>query len=194
MNFLAHLYLSGRDEEITVGNFIADAVKGNDYLDYPEGVAKGIRLHREIDHFTDHHPVFRNSKSRISAKYKLYSGVIIDIYYDHFLSKNWSEYSGDSLEKTVSRAYFLLFRKFALLPARSKRLLPYMVAENWLVGYRDFDRLRRVFYGMDRRTNSKSGMTHAVDDLIAGYQDFQDDFSVFFPEIISHINRLRCNL
>ncbi len=194
MNFLAHVHLSGDDEDLIVGNFIADAVKGNDYRDYPEGIARGIRLHREIDHFTDHHPVFLASRSRLAPRYKLYSGVIVDLYYDHFLARNWSDYSDEDLRKTVSSAYFLLIRRFHQLPARSKRILPFLVTRNWLVGYRDFDQLQSVFNGMARRTNYRSGMEHAISDLKASYADFEREFRSFYPEIIRHAADFRCNL
>jgi acyl carrier protein phosphodiesterase len=121
MNFLAHLYLSGKEEEVIVGNFVADAVKGNSLHKFPEGMERGIRLHREIDHFTDQHPVFRTSKSRLSSNYRMYSGVIVDLYYDHFLAKFWSDFSDEDLQQLVSRTYFLLIRRFHLLPPRSRR-------------------------------------------------------------------------
>lgn len=194
MNFLAHLYLSGENEEVALGNFIADAIKGSHYKDFPENVAKGILLHREIDHFTDNHPVFRQSKSRLVPKYRIFSGIIVDIFYDHYLARNWNDFSAEHLNQFVSRAYFLLVRKFHLLPARSKRILPFMVSQNWLVGYADFDSLQKVFNGMSRRTNNLSGMENAIVDLKADYQLYEDEFRLFFPEIVTHISKFRRNL
>lgn len=194
MNFLAHLYLSGKDENIILGNFISDAVKGSNYKNYPEDVAKGILLHREIDHFTDNHLVFRRSKGRLVPKYGIYSGIIVDIFYDHFLARNWSDYSDENLREVLAAAYFILIRKYHLLPPRSKRILPFMIAQNWLVGYAQFESLEKVFGGMSRRTNLKSGMEHSVEDLKADYQGFEDDFREFFPQIITHIDRVRSNL
>jgi acyl carrier protein phosphodiesterase len=194
MNFLAHLYLSGKEEDVIVGNFVADAVKGNFLNRFPEGMERGIRLHREIDHYTDSHPVFRASKSRLSPKYRMFAGVIVDMYYDHFLAKYWHEYSEEKLEKLVSKTYFLLIRRYHLLPPRSKKLLPFMITQNWLVGYRDFDHLKRVFGGMSRRTSHDSGMEHAVEDLQADYASYENEFRIFFPEIISHIGQFRSNI
>jgi acyl carrier protein phosphodiesterase len=193
MNFLAHLYLSGKEEDVIVGNFIADAVKGNSLHHFPEGVERGIRLHREIDYYTDKHPVFGESRSRLAPKYNHFSGIIVDIYYDHFLSKNWNEYSDEDLKHVVARTYFLLVRKFHVLPSRSRRILPFMVTQNWLVGYRDPGMLQRVFNGMSRRTSRPSGMEHAVDDLLADYEQYEDEFRRFFPEIIQHMTSYRCN-
>jgi len=193
MNFLAHLYLSGKEEDVIVGNFIADAVKGNSLSHYPEGIERGIRLHRKIDHFTDNHPVFRKSKERLSPVYKHFSGIIVDIYYDHFLAKYWDEYSTEDLNRLVSRTYFLLLRKFHLLPPRSRRILPFMVTQNWLVGYRDLKVLQRVFNGMSRRTSHPSGMENAIRDLTAEYPFYENEFRKFFPEIIQHIDHYRSN-
>lgn len=194
MNFLAHLYLSGKEEDVIVGNFVADAVKGNALHRFPEGMERGIRLHREIDHYTDQHPVFRTSKSRLSPNYRMWSGVIVDLYYDHFLAKYWTEFSEEDLQQLVARTYFLLIRKFHLLPPRSKRLLPFMITQNWLVGYRDLNILQRVFNGMSRRTSHPSGMENAIQDLKEGYDLYENDFRDFFPDIITHIDQYRSNL
>jgi len=194
MNFLAHLYLSGKEEDMIVGNFIADAVKGNYNGRFPEGIARGIRLHREIDHYTDHHPIFRQSKSHLVPRYGIFSGVIVDMYYDHFLAKFWDEYSDEDLGKLVSQTYFLLIRRFDLLPARSKRILPYMITRNWLVNYSDLEILKLVFNGMSRRTSRPSGMENAISDLKENYGLYENEFRLFFPEIIHHINEFRRNL
>jgi acyl carrier protein phosphodiesterase len=194
MNFLAHLFLSGTEEDVIVGNFVADAVKGNSLHRFPEGMERGIRLHREIDHFTDQHAVVRASKSRLSPKYRMWAGVIVDLYYDHFLAKYWSEYSGEDLNRFVAGTYFLLIRRFHLLPPRSRRILPFMITQNWLVGYRDLDVLQKVFNGMSRRTSHPSGMENAILDLQADYLDYENEFRTFFPDIIKHIDQYRSNL
>jgi acyl carrier protein phosphodiesterase len=194
MNFLAHLYLSGKEEDVIVGNFVADAVKGNSLHNFPEGMERGIRLHREIDHFTDQHQVFRASKSRLSANYRMYSGVIVDLYYDHFLAKFWSDFSDENLQELVARTYFLLIRRFHLLPPRSRRILPFMITHNWLVNYRDLNVLQKVFNGMSRRTSHPSGMENAITDLKADYGLYESEFRAFFPEIIRHIDKYRSNL
>lgn len=194
MNFLAHLYLSGEEEDVIVGNFVADAIKGNSLERFPEGMERGIRLHREIDFYTDQHPVFRSSKSRLSPTYGLFSGIIVDLYYDHFLAKLWEEYSDEDLKEKVSRTYFLLIRRFHLLPHRSRRILPYMITQNWLVNYRDFSSMQKVFNGMSRRTSRPSGMENAIGDLKNDYSSYETEFRTFFPEIIQHINKFRSNL
>ena len=86
MNFLAHIYLSGDDDELKIGNFIADSVKGKKFSQFPDQVQKGITLHRKIDSYTDSHPIVRESVLRLFPKYGHYSSVIVDILYDHFFS------------------------------------------------------------------------------------------------------------
>ncbi len=98
MNFLAHIYLSGNDTDLIIGNFIADGIKGKKYKKFSPGIQKGILLHREIDTFTDAHPIVRQSTKRLHKNYGHYSGIIVDILYDHFLAKNWSRYSDVPLE------------------------------------------------------------------------------------------------
>ncbi len=184
MNFLAHLYLSPEDEHITLGNFIADAVKGKDFDKYNDKIKDGILLHRAIDKYTDQHPVFRRSAQKLNGKYKKYSAVIIDIYYDHFLARNWEDYSKTDLVDFVSGAYKILIKNYFLLPKKSKRILPFMIAQNWLVGYANLVDLQRVFNGMARRTTFDSGMENALTDLKNNYTVFENDFREFFPELI----------
>ena len=103
MNFLAHTYLSGCNEEIIVGNFMGDYVKGSRYMDFPEMVKKGILIHRDIDTFTDMHLITRRSKQMVAAKYSKYAGIIIDIFYDHFLASLWDDYSNLPLSDFVNK-------------------------------------------------------------------------------------------
>ena len=186
MNFLAHIYLSPDDEEIILGNFIADAVKGNAIMNFPEKVRKGILLHRMIDEFTDHHPVFIKSRERLLEHYHKFSAVIVDIFYDHFLSANWKVYSNEDIHFFSEKSYGILMKNYEILPSRYRRILPYMIQQNWLVSYSNLDALRRVFEGMSRRTKFKSGMENAVDDLVANYDAFGLEFKEFFPELKSY--------
>ena len=192
MNFLAHAFLSGDDDEILIGNFIADAVKGNRLERFNNVVREGISLHRKIDSFTDHHPVFIRSKHRIQEEYGKFSGVVIDIYYDHFLALDWDIYSDNELSEFALHVYDLMLRNYTLLPARSKRILPYMVIHNWLVGYSRFKDLQWVFNGMSRRSRKyNSGMEGAVESLRKHYSAFHEDFKEFFPEMIVYAKDLR---
>lgn len=183
MNFLAHIYLSGKDEELIIGNFIADSIKGKKYLNYPPGIQKGILLHRGIDFYTDTHPIVRKSTSRLFPQYGHYSGIIIDIFYDHFLASNWSEYSAIPLEKFVADFYDLLQNNYEVLPANIRNFLPVMIKQNWLLSYASIDGIGKILHQMNIRTKRKSGMNRAVTELEEHYKEFGLEFAEFFPEL-----------
>jgi len=183
MNFLAHTHLSPDNDDIIFGNFIADAVKGKSYLKYRNDIILGILLHRRIDVFTDRHPIVKNSKSIIREHFGKYSGIVVDIYYDHFLARNWEHYHYDELSKFSTKVYFILAQRFLLLPTRVRRMLPFLIAQNWLSGYANLNDLQRVFNGMDRRTNYISGMGKAVEVLEENYELLYSDFKDFYREL-----------
>lgn len=190
MNFLAHLYLSGTNPDLIIGNFIADMVKGRQIENFQSGIVKGIELHRKIDTFTDSHPVVDQSKRRLRNRYRLYSGVIVDMFYDHYLSRNWNEYSIQPLSKFVNHIYGLLLKNYFLLPVRAKNVLPVMIASNWLLNYANLDKLRLHFQGLAKRTPFKSGMETAVEDLEKYYDEFESEFTTFFPDLIAYVESL----
>lgn len=186
MNFLAHLYLSGDDADVMIGNFIGDFVRGRNLAEqFGEKIAQGIELHRAIDSFTDHHSVVKQSKARLRPKYGHYSGVIVDIFYDHFLALNWSTYSTESLDQYARKAYGYLADREAILPERVKQMMPYMVGGNWLVNYAKLEGIRRSLAGMARRATFNSKMDQAIEDLQSDHEAFQKDFNHFFPELVN---------
>ncbi|MGB5388281.1 ACP phosphodiesterase [Eudoraea sp.] len=184
MNFLAHIYLSFGDDEITIGNFIADSIRGNKYKHLPDRIQKGILLHREIDTYTDAHPITRLSSKRLHQNYSHYSRVIVDIFYDHFLAKNWRQYSDTPLDIYVDKFYDLLEDNITILPDGTKRMIPYMISDNWLLNYAKMEGISRVLKGMNRRTNNKSKMNFAILDLEENYEAFELEFTGFFNELV----------
>ena len=186
MNFLAHIYLSQGDEKTMIGNFIGDFVKGNQLLNFEKEVKDGILLHREIDRYTDDHPVVLESKKRLWEKYHHYSPVIVDVYYDHFLAANWPDYHDEPLQAFTEAVYELLEKNQKTLPERVIRMLYYMKKDNWLYHYQTVEGIRQTLTGMARRTRFKSSLEKAHEDLKSDYQFFKDDFESFFPELIQH--------
>lgn len=186
MNFLAHIFLSGDNELLQIGNFMADGIRGNDYLNYPKEVQKGIILHRAIDTFTDAHPIFRKSKHRLHEKYGHYSGVIIDIFYDHFLAKNWNNYSNEPLEKVANDFYENLRNHYDILTERTKGMMPYMIARNWLVSYASIEGLSMILFQMDHRTKNRVDMHLSINELKEFYTEFEEEFTTFFEELRNH--------
>ncbi|MBU2940470.1 acyl carrier protein phosphodiesterase [Lacinutrix sp. C3R15] len=185
MNFLAHIYLSGNNELITIGNFIADGIRGKKYQEFSKDIQIGILLHREIDTFTDAHKTVRESTKRLHKNYSHYSGVIVDILYDHFLAKNWSNYCNIPLENYANNFYDSLQDNFEILPTRIQKMMPYMIADNWLLSYASIEGISKVLEGMNRRTENRSKMNLAVKELLEFYNEFEDEFTRFFEELIA---------
>jgi len=186
MNYLAHIYLSGNNDLLKIGNFMADSIRGNQYLNYPEEIKKGILLHRYIDSFTDAHPIYRKSKHRLHQKYGHYSGVIMDIVYDHYLAKNWSQYSDVDLEDYADTFYKLLQDNYEVLTERVKGMLPYMMNGNWLVSYASLAGLEMILFQMDYRTQNRAHMQEAMVELAQFYTEFEDEFRLFFEDLEQH--------
>ena len=183
MNFLAHIYLSGSSDLIKIGNFMADGVRGNQYLTYDSEIQKGIVLHRAIDTFTDAHPIFRKCTKRLHSEYHHYSGVIVDVFFDHFLAKNWKTYSEEPLENFVSNFYTSLTTYENHLTEKAKMMQPYMIEQNWLLNYRYIDGIEKILMQMDRRTKNVSLMRNSVTELKLYYSEFEQDFTHFFEEL-----------
>lgn len=183
MNFLAHIYLSGNDDLIKIGNFMADGIRGKDYENYPPKLKTGILLHRFIDSYTDSHPIFRQSTKKLHENYSHYSGVLADMFYDHFLCKNWSNYSDENLGDFVDNFYTSLRENYAVLTDKTQHLLPYMEQGNWLYNYQFLDELEVILSQMDYRTKHKSKMRYAITDLKQHYSEFETEFTLFFEDI-----------
>jgi acyl carrier protein phosphodiesterase len=190
MNFLAHAFLSGDDEQITIGNFIADHVKGKSVQLFPEQVLKGILIHRQIDFFTDNHLTVAQTKLRLRPRFRKYAPVIADVYYDHFLARNWNVYSPTPLAEYADSFYHLMLKSADLLPQRTLQMLPYMISSNWLVSYASIKGIDRVLTGMSKRTKFPSGMEHAAEELEKNYELYREEFNEFFPELREYVKGL----
>nr|WP_315191267.1 acyl carrier protein phosphodiesterase [uncultured Flavobacterium sp.] len=183
MNFLAHIYLSGDNDLIKIGNFMADGIRGKQYENFPLDIQKGIVLHRAIDTYTDAHPVFRQSTKRLHTNYHHYAGVIVDVFYDHFLAKNWNLYSNEKLEDYVARFYQSLDKNIAVLSDKTRNFMPYMIQHNWLVSYQTVEGITKILTQMDSRTNNQSKMRFANTELVKFYSEFENEFTLFFKDL-----------
>ncbi|AYN04477.1 ACP phosphodiesterase [Flavobacterium sp. 140616W15] len=188
MNFLAHIYLSGDNDLIKIGNFMADGIRGKQFESFPIEIQKGIILHRAIDTYTDAHPIFRQSTKKLHEKYHHYAGVIIDIFYDHFLAKNWKAYSDENLDGFVKKFYDSLTENHDLLSEKTQRIMPIMFRENWLVSYQTIEGINHILTQMDRRTKNTSKMQFATAELKEFYSEFETEFTAFFEELKQHVN------
>ncbi len=190
MNFLAHLHLSGESDDLKIGNFIADFVKGKNYEAYPLEIQQGIILHRHIDYFTDTHPIVLESKQRLYSRYHKYAGVIVDVFYDHFLAVKWEDYSSISLLEFSSSFYFTIKNYVKILPEKVREFLPNMIENDWLINYRNLDGISRSLHGMARRTTFESGMENAIIELRENYSEFKSDFQKYYPELMHYVKGL----
>ncbi|MEO6166271.1 MAG: ACP phosphodiesterase [Chitinophagales bacterium] len=189
MNHLAHLYLSQHSEKMMVGNFIADGVKGKKYTEYEAEISRGIVMHRAIDTFTDSHEIVSHSKSFFREKYGLYSSVLIDLFYDHFLAKNWKLYSDLPLLFFTEHSYRVFEKYFHAMPLRYQQMFPYMQKENWLLNYAQLEGIQRSLTGMSRRIKNNPGIEHSLQELRTHYNEIGNDFRVFFQELQESMQR-----
>ncbi len=183
MNFLAHIYLSGNNELLTIGNFIADGIKGKKYLKYEEGIQRGILIHRWIDTYTDSHPIVKQSTKRLHSKYGHYSGVIVDILYDHFLAKNWKQYHSQELDDYITDFYQLLNDNYSKLTPRIQKMMVPMMEQNWLLSYASLEGIETVLYNMSFRIKKRVPMDESIEDLKEHYEAFEEEFTAFFAEL-----------
>jgi len=190
MNFLAHIYLSFDNPKVMVGNFIGDFVKGRNLLgQFEPEIVRGIGLHRAIDDFTDHHPVVTESKRRLRPKYRHFAAVIVDVFYDHFLSRYWNNYHTELLSNYSSKTYSTLEHHWEILPDGVRHMLPYMKKDNWLLNYGNLEGIGQALTGMSRRTRHESKMEQSITELEEYYDAFKNEFELFFPDLIRQSER-----
>ena len=189
MNFLAHIFLSQNIDKVKIGNFIADSVRGNNFGDFDPEVQKGIILHRSIDTFTDAHPIFRIGTKRLHSRYHHYAGVILDVFYDHFLARNWSRYSSIPLQEHNHQFYDLLEKNLDWMPERIEKILPIMRSQDWLTTYATIGGLSEILFQMDRRTKLVSKMQFAPEELEEFYDEYEAEFFEFFEELRKFVDQ-----
>jgi acyl carrier protein phosphodiesterase len=183
MNYLAHAYLSGNDPALLVGNFIADHVRGAAIRNYPEKIMSGIILHREIDTYTDQHKTFRTSKRLFYDGYERYSGILIDIYFDYFLAKNFDRYSGISLTEFSERAYQLYKAHEYLLPEQSSRFLDYVLKNNVYQSYSGIEAIERVLSHLSLRIGHGVRLEGSIPVFKMHEEHLQNNFTSFFEDL-----------
>lgn len=187
MNYLAHLYLSGESDDVKLGNFIGDFVKGNKYKDYPEKVAYGIKLHRSIDSFTDSHEEVKICINLLKPGYGRYAGIVTDVFFDHFLAANWNDYSVVSLRNFAKHAHAVFLSNFSLLPFRVKQFLPFLIQHKRLESYANLENLFEVLNIMSRRTSLPTQTNWAIQVLEREYEQFESLFRSFFADLTDYV-------
>lgn len=182
MNYLAHLHLGGQQPEQLLGSLYGDFVKGPLAGRFSVSLEAAIRLHRQIDVFTDSHPLVLQSLGRFPRQRRRYAGIILDVFFDHCLALHWHDYAEQPLEQFTGNVYQVLAAQ-ADLPGRLAQIAPYMAADDWLGSYREFAVLEQVFRGIARRLSRPEGMDGALEEVDALYAPLMDDFRSFYPEL-----------
>ncbi|WP_271808681.1 ACP phosphodiesterase [Clostridium beijerinckii] len=192
MNYLAHIYLADSSEENMLGNFLGDFVNKSLENEFEQSIRQGIIMHKKLDTFTDSHPDFLRSRNRISKGNRRLAGVLIDIFYDHFLAKSWNDYSSMTLEEYADNFYRIL-RKFSYcLPDKLLRRMNYIIEENWLLSYRDIHGIQIAVDRIATRfANTKHPLVNPIEELINNYEGLENDFKCFYPHAIDYSNNLK---
>jgi acyl carrier protein phosphodiesterase len=183
MNFLAHAFLSFQQEKILVGNFIADFVKGKQINDFEDGIMMGILLHREIDFFTDSHPLVKAGQSYLRPKFGHYSTVITDVFFDYFLIKHWKEFKDIPLETFIQETFETLDSYEEIFPPRFANMYYWMRQDNWLLAYGSVEGIQSALTGMSKRTKFNSKMEEAHLALVEREKEFDVIFLAFFKDL-----------
>ncbi|MBI9054071.1 MAG: DUF479 domain-containing protein [Bacteroidales bacterium] len=187
MNYLAHIYLSGNEEDVKIGNFIGDYVKGSAFHIYPDKIKQGILLHRFIDSFTDKNTHTLDAKQLFAPKYRKYAGIVIDIIYDHFLAANWSRYSYISLRDYINNFHELLITKNEMLPAEVQEFVPRLIRNDRIYSYKEIEGIRSVLSTMAIYTSLPDHSDFAIDVLEKNYEFLKQNFFLFFSDILYYI-------
>ena len=184
MNYLAHMLLSDGSPEGLVGNLAGDFVRGVDVSSLSEPMQAGVALHRAVDRFTDSHPTVQRSRSRLPESWRHYRGVLVDIFYDHFLARDFETHAGEALDVFAGRVYSALYDHHDNLPPRLQHAAPVMIEHDWLRAYAHVEGLEVVLRGMSRRAKREVALDAATADLREHYAAFESDFAEFFPDLL----------
>lgn len=187
MNYLAHLYLSGSDEQIMVGNFAGDYIKGTKWKNYPEKIGKGVRLHRQIDSFTDNHHFYKEAKMFFKPGLGLYSGIVVDFVYDHYLANNWTDYSAISLKQFSHKAHAALIRNFFHLPGEVQRFLPFLIKNKRLESYASIDGVTEALKIMSNYSSLPEKSDFVKTTLHENYAELENNFRQYMPLLINFV-------
>lgn len=189
MNYLAHLFLVENTPESLVGAMLGDFVKGSAKNSYSPIIQRNIELHRRIDSFTDAHPIVRASKTVFAPERRRYAGVMLDIFFDHYLAKHWNSFSEVALAQFSTNVYAALEQHYEILPERLQRMLPFMRAEDWLKSYARVEWIDLTLQRMARRLRRGEMLAGGGEELHRNYERFEADFLTFFPELIRYSTR-----
>ena len=182
MNYLFHLYLSGDDPDIITGNFMGDFVKGPLGDAYPPRLRQGLELHRRIDSFAQSQPQFTRSRLRLAREFGLYRGILVDLYYDHFLAATWRDWSAEPLTAYLHRVRRIVEGKRPYLPERLQGMVP-VIFEDMIPSYLEAEGVGRALARMSKRVKRENPLAGGGAELTRHYDELHEDFLGFLPAV-----------
>ena len=187
MNWLAHIYLSDPDPAARVGNMLPDLVPMNALASLPSGLQRGVAQHRRVDAFTDAHPIVRRSISRFAPPFRRFGGILTDLFYDHFLARDWRHFVVQPLEQFVGDVYaaFPTFRE--QMPALAYERLEQIRTADWLCSYGTVAGIAKALDRIGGRFSRPVNLSGAIRILEDKYEAFGADFVAFLPEVRAHV-------
>lgn len=186
MNLVAHQFLSFNNPSLQLGNLLGEVVKGNKFNDYPDEIKKGILLHREIDSFTDQHPIVKNSSSYFHSTQHKYSPIIVDLIYDYFLIKHWRKFHPTSFYMFKENCYELFNYNFDNFPSNLQQLLTHLLKHDWFENYSSINGIQSTLNGISKRTKFDNKLSLAKNTILENEKELEEDFLIFFPDLIQH--------
>ncbi len=190
MNYLAHLYLSADSSETLVGGLLGDFVKGPLATGrYPPEVLAAIDLHRRIDGFVDRHPVTMRGRARFAPRFRRYAGILLDLFHDHFLARDWAEHADEPLARFADRAYRAFAHHATLLPPRALWVTRAMARDDWLGSYGDADGVRRALRGLSWRLTRANPLASGHVELARDYRALEADFRDLLPDVRAFVEQ-----
>lgn len=182
MNYLAHAYFSNNNDYLLVGNFIADHIRGNNLSVYHQEIIKGIELHRKIDSFTDNHAAFKASKRLFYNGFEKHSGILIDIYLDHYLANNFSDFSDIKLNEFAKSTYTVYETNRSVLPESSNMFLDYVIKNNIYEAYAEIEGIERVLYHLSHRIKHDTWLNNSIEIFLSNKNELENNFEVIFND------------
>lgn len=192
MNFLAHLFLADRTDDARIGSILADFTAGRieDLREkYGAAITRSIQQHRAIDRFTDTHPTVQHSMACLEPEHGIFSGIIVDVAYDHFLLKHWPHFTDEPVEAFIDATHAALRRVDGRFPPRFQSAVPWIIQSQLLLSYRTLDGVSLALTRMSYRFTRKTTLHLAGRSLQRCYQVLDADFLTFFPELIAFVHQ-----
>ncbi|MET3731810.1 acyl carrier protein phosphodiesterase [Moheibacter stercoris] len=193
MNYLAHQFLSFQNADLQLGNLYGEIVRGKDFENFTGDLRKGILLHRSIDTFTDAHEIVKKSSKKFHDKYGKYAPIIVDVVYDYYLIKNWHRFTDLDFEEFTENAYQLFRMHFDEFPPKLQYIMKHLLDYDWFHNYQSLEGIGKTLNGISQRSKFQNNIGSSVKEIEENYEELDQEFQAFFPELIQHCQNFISN-